>query len=175
MQLLLINTRVSGGGNTVLPLWALEQEFMGLVVAAIVGSGVCLTIWLQVEQGCSGVGISPRTLLCTWLLLPALQDHCPGKGPSAFLSGPHGTSGFPRRFQAPFHARPPSPCPTESQPRSLIQFSGSVCWQAPIDPTVQTPNVLSCQWSVASLIFLNSYSKHSDFPPLLALTLRKQP
>lgn len=56
MQLLLINARASGDGDTKLPLWPPEKKFMGLVVAVTLGLDSLLTSGSRWCQGGPGTG-----------------------------------------------------------------------------------------------------------------------
>lgn len=141
MQLLLINARASGEGDTILPcspqsgtLWIWWQQ-------PHLARGCPLMFGYRWCQGCSGADISPGPLLCPWPPLPALQGPCPARqcerGSTSSLSSQH--ISFPRRVQAPC---PCGPHP-HAQQRITHSSAGSMRWQALIDPTVQIPNVLS--------------------------------
>ena len=115
MQLLLINARASGEGDTILPcspqsgtLWIWWQQ-------PHLARGCPLMFGYRWCQGCSGADISPGPLLCPWPPLPALQGPCPARqcerGSTSSLSSQH--ISFPRRVQAPCPCGPLSSCPTE--------------------------------------------------------------
>lgn len=77
MQLLLINARAPRGRRLYITFVAPGAGVCGLGG----GSHLCLlTPGCRWYQGCSGAGISPQPLLCTRLLLPAPQGHCPARG-----------------------------------------------------------------------------------------------
>lgn len=77
MQLPLINARATGDGDAKLPPWPRGREFMGLVVAPTLGSGVSLDGWLRVVyQGVQGWYALPGPAGC--LASPSCPPgHCP--------------------------------------------------------------------------------------------------
>lgn len=100
MQLPLINARATGDGDAKLPPWPRGREFMGLVVAPTLGSGVSLDGWLRVVPGRPGLVCSPRPCRVPGLsLLPSRPLPCRKSAPGkASLLSPLGLTA-PQAFQ----------------------------------------------------------------------------